>query len=144
MSNQDYLVLDFLSILTEKSRAGIRSDSGRSKAKILIFGKLNSPRCQIISFVSFSHFMLPTLRTCFDTFWYFYNKPVSRKDSHRIGKIWSCELRFYFPLVFFSVHLKLLTQCRDHTSLGNKYRKSEIRSAECRMLYFGKVISQLE
>ena len=72
----------------------------------------------------------PTLRTCFDTFWYFYDKPASRKDSHRIGEIWSCELRFYFPLVFFLVHLKLLTQCRDHAGLRNKYRnrKSEVRS----------------
>ena len=75
-------------------------------------------------------YILPTLRTCFDTFWYFYDKPVSRKDSHRIGEIWSCELRFYFPLVFFLVHLKLLTQCRDHAGLRNKYRnrKSEVRS----------------
>ena len=72
----------------------------------------------------------PTLRTCFDTFWYFYDKPASRKDSHRIGEIWSCELRFYFPLVFFLVHLKLLTQCRNHAGLRNKYRnrKSEVRS----------------
>ena len=67
----------------------------------------------------------PTLRTCFDTFWYFYDKPALRKDSHRIGKIWSCELRVHFPLVFFPVHLKLLTQCRDHAGLRNKYRKSE-------------------
>ena len=76
------------------------------------------------------HTLYPTLRTCFDTFWYFYDKPVSRKDSHRIGEIWSCELRFYFPLVFFLVHLKLLTQCRDHAGLRNKYRnrKSEVRS----------------
>ena len=74
--------------------------------------------------------VIPTLRTCFDTFWYFYDKPASRKDSHRIGEIWSCELRFYFPLVFFLVHLKLLTQCRDHAGLRNKYRnrKSEVRS----------------
>ena len=63
----------------------------------------------------------PTLRTCFDIFWYFYDKPASRKDSHRVGEIWSCELRFYFPLVFFLVHLKLLTQCRDHAGLRNKY-----------------------
>ena len=81
--------------------------------------------------------LYPTLRTCFDTFLYFYDKPASRKDSHRIGEIWSCELRFYFPLVFFPVHLKLLTQCRDHAGLRNKYRKSEIRSAECRLYISG-------
>ena len=77
-----------------------------------------------------SLYIKPTLRTCFDTFWYFYDKPASRKDSHRIGEIWNCELRFYFPLVFFLVHLKLLTQCRDHAGLRNKYRnrKSEVRS----------------
>ena len=80
--------------------------------------------------ISNSECLQPTLRTCFDTFWYFYDKPASRKDSHRIGEIWSCELRFYFPLVFFLVHLKLLTQCRDHAGLRNKYRnrKSEVRS----------------
>ena len=77
--------------------------------------------------------LYPTLCTYFDTFWYFYDKPASQKDSHRIWEIWSCELRFYFPLVFFPVHLKLLTQCRDHAGLRNKYRKSEIRNAECRL-----------
>ena len=87
------------------------------------------------------HILYPTLRTCFDTFWYFYDKPASRKDSHRIGEILSCELRFYFPLVFFPVHLKLLTQCRDHTGLRNKYRKSEIRSAECRLYAINVICS---
>ena len=83
-----------------------------------------------LTYESKSNIIIPTLRTCFDTFWYFYDKPASRKDPHRIGEIWSCELRFYFPLVFFLVHLKLLTQCRDHAGLRNKYRnrKSEVRS----------------
>ena len=49
-----------------------------------------------------SRHLSPTFRTCFDQFSYFYDKPASRKDSHRIMEILSCELRVHFPLVFFS------------------------------------------